>query len=125
MKKLFTITIVLALLLITLASCNNIDKLVSYEDVRKFLLYDHIIYNGTPYYITENSPDLSEDGRLVYETFCDVIIVDKNSNPYDAERKEEAWIFPDTDPEIIYIYFNSAYYTRDTSLVASHYKFEE
>ena len=104
MKKLLTITIVLALLLITLASCNNIDKLVSYEDVRQYLLYDHIIYNGTPYYIVDESPDLSEDGRLVYETFCDVIIVDKDGNPYDAERKEEAWIFPDTDPEIIYIY---------------------
>jgi len=122
MKRFSAVVIIFAIILTVFVSCNSVNKLTSYEDIRQYLLYDHIIYNGTPYYIAANqSPALSEDSYLVHETVHDVIIVDEDGNPYDAERKEEALIYPNSDQEIIYVYFNSAYYTRNKSLASVHY----
>ncbi len=100
------------------------EKLLSYETIRDRLLFDHIVYEGTPYYLACESPKgLSEDKNLLIDETVKITIVDKNGIPYDAERTEDAWIFVN-DPDKIYVYYGSAYYTRDTSLASKHYGFE-
>lgn len=101
------------------------EKLLAYEAIRDRLLFDHIVYDGTPYYLAHESPDgLSEDKVLRIEETVKIKIVDENGSPYDAERTEDAWIFVN-DPDRIYVYYGSAYYTRDTSKASKHYGFSE
>ncbi len=101
------------------------EKLLAYETIRDRLLFDHIVYDGTPYYLADESPDgLSEDKVLRIEETVKITIVDENGTPYDAERTEDAWVFVN-DPDRIFVYYGSAYYTRDTSKASKHYGFSE
>lgn len=103
-----------------------VDKL-PYDTIMQYQLYDHIQYNGVDYYLLEgNKPDYLSDG--IYLRFSveedSVVLVDKDGVPYDKDRAEDAWTF-DNDPEIIYLEFNSATYTRDKELALPIYEFKD
>lgn len=103
-----------------------VDKL-PYDTIMQYLLYDHIQYNGVDYYLLEGDlPEHLSDG--IYLRFAvaedSVVLVDKDGVPYDEDRAEDAWIF-DNDPEIIYLEFNSATYTRDKELALPIYEFND
>ena len=127
MKKGYIYKIKIILILMTVAvsmiSC-KLTGLLPYETVRDMILFDHIVYDGTPYYLAANSPHLSEIQVLQIDEVVKIAIVDENGNPYDAARNEDAWAFV-KDPDRVYLYYGSAYYTRDTSLASEHYGFEK
>jgi hypothetical protein len=50
--------------------------------------------------------------------------VDKDGVPYDEERAEDGWIFAN-DPDVIYLEFNSATYTRNKELALDIYDFRD
>lgn len=96
---------------------------VSYENIRDGYKYDHIVYNGVPYYYLAsdyNVPDeyISFDSEKVYIT-----IVDSDGEAYDKSIKEEAWIYKN-DEDVLFIYFQSAPFTRDVKYASEHYKFD-
>ena len=61
---------------------------------------------------------LSFDSEKVYIT-----IVDSDGEAYDKSIKEEAWIYKN-DEDVLFIYFQSAPFTRDVRYASEHYKFD-
>jgi hypothetical protein len=121
-RRILLFTFALVLILSVLCGC---ERLYSYDKIKKQMLFDHIVYEGTPYYLASESPTgLSEDKNLLIDETVKITIVDKNGIPYDAVRTEDAWVFVN-DPDRLYVYYGSAYYTRDTSLASKHYGFED
>jgi len=99
-------------------------KLLPYSVVRRYLLYDHITFNGVDYYLldTEESiPDSIDNGQFIMDDVY-VVLVDKSGVPYDRNQRESAWLYAN-DTEQKYIYYYSAQYTKDKSLASSHYGF--
>ena len=102
-----------------------IVDMLPYEIVKQYLLYDHITYNGVDYYLAKPGiipPDV-DNGHFITEDVY-IVLVDKDSVPYEENRKETAWLY-ENDPEAMYIYFNSADYTRSKSLASECYGFAE
>ncbi len=103
-----------------------VDKL-PYDVVHQYLLYDHIQYNGVDYYLLDGDrPEYLSDGihlRFTVEEDC-IVLVDKDGVPYDEERAEDGWIFAN-DPDVIYLEFNSATYTRNKELALDIYDFRD
>jgi len=89
-----------------------------YNDyIYKFALYHHIQYNSINYYSAEDQYSHFL-GALESVT---VYLVDRRNNvldnyPYEAKTFEE-------DPENIYLFFDSAIWSRDKSLAAKRYGF--
>lgn len=101
-----------------------IIKMLPYDFIMQYILYDHIVYNGVDYYITDPGiPDYIDNGKFTVEHDC-VILVDANGVPYDKNRAEDVWIFID-DPDVMYLEFNSATYTRIKELALPCYDFED
>ncbi len=114
MKK-NSILIVLSILCILLVFFDLF--LISKVDIRyKFYLYDRIQNNGIDYFLVQNQ-DINRIGALS-ENYVQVYIGDdKNTycnHVYYANTFQE-------DTERVYLYFNSALYTKDIYLAASNY----
>ncbi len=120
--KRIIVSLMMVTLMLSFMACtaNGLVETTPYDVILIRWEYDHIEYNGTPYYRVKLS---SEDPIAPHETVY-VTIVDKKGKPYDVLRQEEAWVF-EADPEKNYIYFNDAYYTKDKSLASVHYGFSD
>lgn len=100
-----------------------IIKKLPYDYVMQYILYDHIVYNGVDYYITDpDIPDYIRKGNFTVEQDC-IILVDAHGVPYDEEHAEDAWIFAN-DPDVMYLKFNSGTYTRIKELASPCYDFQ-
>lgn len=102
---------------IVLFKPDYIVKKLPYDFIMQYILYDHIVYNGVDYYITDpDIPDHIRKGKFIVEQDC-VILVDAEGVPYEEGRAEDVWIFVD-DPDVMYLEFNSATYTRNKELAS-------
>lgn len=112
-----------------------IAKILPYDAIYQFGLYDHIQYNGVDYYLMENSdaiPDhiiggspMPKGGGMIVNITSDdmfVVLVDNNGVAYDEDRKEKAWRY-ENDVDVEYLHFNSAYYSRHKELALPIYGF--
>lgn len=98
--------------------------LVSYENIRDNFKYDHIEYDGTSYYYLKTdysvpSEFIPFDSERVY-----INIVDNDGDAYDENRKEEARIYVN-DKERLFIYFQSAPFTKNKRYAAEFYGFDD
>ena len=126
--------IVIALLIILVLGCvfleglklaiDKLDDILPYERIYQYILYDHITYNGVSYYFMgENDiPKHIDTGRFIEKRDC-VVLVDENNVPYEEGRFEDAWFYAD-DPDLMFIYFNSAPLTRVKELAGEWYGFQ-
>ncbi|MBR7033517.1 MAG: hypothetical protein IKI03_07815 [Clostridia bacterium] len=110
MKKQITksVFIVVISLITFLTSCSNI----SYEDRVKWLMFDHIVYNGDSYYQVHPAkvPFKHCNGKIMVQ------LVDKKGIPYDKDRFEEAYLYDgDTDATYIYVSSTSSDYMKRSS----------
>ena len=97
-------------------------EILPYSIVKQYLLYDHIAYDGVDYYLMDHAPSSDvRDGKFVANDVY-VVLVNQEGVPYKGSQKEPAWLLAN-DPDTLYIYFNSAYYTRDKSRASEMYGF--
>ena len=109
---------------ITLIRPDIMAEILPYSIVKQYLLYDHITYHGVDYYLMDQAPlsDDHDEGFVKGEVY--VVLVNQEGVPYKDSQMEPAWLLAN-DPDTLYIYFNSAYYTRDKSLASEMYGFNK
>ena len=91
----------------------SLYAILPYDTVEKWLLFDHIEYNGVDYYSC--SP---EDGVFAdFSKEISIRIVNSKCQPYDENRFETAYLCQN-DENNIYIYYGSCYYVNDKSLIS-------
>ncbi len=112
-KKVFLHLIVFIFVILFLVSCERI----TYEQRMRTLQYDHISFDGEQYYFLSDYEDIPE-AFIPFGDSVKVQIVDKNGLPYDTNRFEEALTYKNDD-KLVYLYFQSAYFTKDISKAAS------
>lgn len=112
-KKMLVLMFIL-LMLLTLTSCDSIVY-----DLYATTMFDHIAYNGYDYYLAESIPPYT-----VFAEEIQVVLVNKNGVPYDEDKKEVAWTYAD-DPDVVFMNMWGNHYTRDKSLAADFYGFQE
>lgn len=101
---------------------DNAAKFIPYEFIKQFLCYDHIVYEGTPYYWAEVDVPKEYIPFALEKVY--VTLVDNDGEPYDENRKEEARIYQN-DENMTFIYYGSAAFTKDKSLALDYYGFSE
>ncbi len=88
------------------------------ETVDKYLLYDHIQYNGVDYYLVSSKlmPGFTDDDTIYFSSKeIPVTLVDKDGVPYDDSYIRYAWSYA-KDPEMRFLMFGSGHYTCDKNL---------
>ena len=106
-------------------SCDNtVINFISYDDIRQFILYDHIICDGIPYYILGNKNDIPDKYVPFSSEIVYVTLVDAEGDAYDKNRKEEGWLYQN-DNDRLYIYFGSMVFTKDKRLASNRYGFND
>jgi len=90
--------------------------LSSYNIVRRFHRFHHLEYNGDAYYILADSSAIPEEFIAFGDDVVSVILVDRNGEPYDEDRSEEARTYQN-DTERLFLFYQSDPYTKDLSLV--------
>ena len=101
---------------------DNVANFIPYEFIKQFLCYDHIVYEGIPYYWAD--ADVPKEYIPFASEKVYVTLVDSDGEPYDENRKEEARIYQN-DEHMTFIYYGSAAFTKDKSLALDYYGFSE
>ena len=126
-KYIFCVIILFFVLLSAIILPESYNKwminIVSYENIRDYYKYDHVVYNGTAYYYLKSDINVPEEYIPFSTQKISVILVDEDGNPYDKNRTEEAWTYIG-DEKLLFIYFQSAPFTRDKSLASEMYNFD-
>ena len=97
--------------------------ILSYETIKKYTMYDHIIYEDTEYYLMKQSVNLPDEFIPFADETVQVLLVDKRGKPYNEKKAEEAWLY-ENDIDKIFIYYGSTPYTKEKALASEHYGFE-
>ena len=92
---------------------NSVVTFIPYLTVKNYLLFHHVVYNGEAYYMLDSEYDLP-DKVVPFSEKVTVILVDEDGDAYDPEREEEAYLYKN-DEDKMYLYFDSAKYTKDKS----------
>ena len=82
----------------------------------QFIQYHHISYNGVQYYYLDSDIEIPNE-YIPFGDSVKVQVVDKDGIPYNEDLFEEAFTYRNDD-RIIYLYFQSAVFTKDTSKAA-------
>ena len=117
-RKSMALFAILLVSIMLISSCT-----ASYETVRDKLLFDHIEYNGTAYYLMDVDLDVPDEFIPFSEETVSVVIVNEEGEPYDESRTEEAQLYIN-DTDMTYIHFYSAVYTKDKELASKHYNLD-
>ena len=105
------IAVLVVLLVMLLTSCGMRDAF-TYRTINTFILFDHIVYNGVPYYMCcEQSVKKLGVSPMMTDPI-EIVIVDDEGEPFDEEKKEEAWRMAD-DPDGTYVYYLDAVWTKN------------
>lgn len=120
-KKTVTVVLVILVFLVFLCSAPFIlsDSPIAYEIHRTFN-FDCISYNGVVYYLMEDEQHPDRKASYFAEKIK-VVIVDKNGKPFDDTRTEDAYLY--SNDLFINMWGNN--YTRDKSLAAKYFGFDE
>ena len=93
---------------------NSAVAYIPYDKINQYLLFHHIVYDGEDYYIMDTDEYDVPDEYVPFGDSVYVTLVDKDGEPYDPERREEAFTYQN-DEEKMYLYYISAKYTKDKS----------
>lgn len=97
--------------------------ILPYEIIKKYTMYDHIIYENTEYYIMKQSASVPDEFIPFVDETVQVLLVDKSGKPYNEKKAEEAWLYAN-DNDKLFIYCGSTPYTKEKALASEHYGFE-
>ena len=111
------IALIALLLAVTLFSSLWIEPLRIFVPTRvleMFFLYDHIIYNGVPYYFCEY--EKVGDGIIPdFDREISIEMVSSSGRSYGKNKVDSAYLCENDDGQV-YIYFGTWHYTKDRSL---------
>ena len=101
-----------------LVACEAVDNSaisnISYDSIKDLLMFHHIVYDGTDYYMLDGEFDVPKEfkpfGDKIYVT-----LVDEEGEAYAEDKQEEAFLYQN-DSDKIYIYYQSAPFTKDKKL---------
>lgn len=117
LKKFFINLLVCAS--VFLVSCGYVDNSavshIPYDDIKSLLMFHHIVYEGTDYYMLDSEYDVPKEYIPFAEDKIYITLVDEEGDAYVEGEQEEAYLYQN-DRDKIYIYFQSAPYTKDKSL---------
>ncbi len=116
------LTILTLCLMLTPMLLNKIQDVI-YSTKVAFCRFDHIECDGEAFYFSEiNIPDNYFSGEETVE----VVIVNKNGDPYDDSRTETGYVFINESDGVKYVLFDSFVYTNDKSLaLKERYNFND
>ncbi len=125
--KISTLLIILLVFLLIFCSCDYSLKskkinLIPYSVMRDNLMFHHIEYDGTAYYllgVTRSVPD----EYILFGDEISVVLVDENGKAYNQDRTEKAWLYQN-DENKTYIYYGSAAYTKNKNHANERYDFK-